>query len=222
MGAACRAPLRSGLSGRALRAARGPRWMAALSCRARALRRVRRRADADAPQRAADRTRSHAAAAWRSPLFLAARAVTAGSSDGLRQPLDVRSRSRRLGGLSHRTGRRRHWRSPQGPSRRSAAAPRAALAADCGQPALRRHLPALDFMKQTAGVQRRATPAILIGFAACWCLSMAASARAQDTATSEPAEAAFTLSTSEVFTTKDSPSFSLTFRHLTQLDFRVY
>jgi uncharacterized protein YfaS (alpha-2-macroglobulin family) len=33
---------------------------------------------------------------------------------------------------------------------------------------------------------------------------------------------AFSLSTSEVFTSKDNPSFYLTFRHLTQLDFRVY
>jgi uncharacterized protein YfaS (alpha-2-macroglobulin family) len=33
---------------------------------------------------------------------------------------------------------------------------------------------------------------------------------------------AFSLSSSEVFTSKDNPSFHLTFRHLTQLDFRVY
>jgi len=50
----------------------------------------------------------------------------------------------------------------------------------------------------------------------------AASAAAQSDAQPDPSESAFTLSSSEVFTTHDSPSFSLTFRHLTQLDFRVY
>src|SRR5688572_10589055 len=33
---------------------------------------------------------------------------------------------------------------------------------------------------------------------------------------------AFSLSTSESFTTRDAPHFYLTFRRLTQLDFRVY
>ena len=33
---------------------------------------------------------------------------------------------------------------------------------------------------------------------------------------------AFSLSSSEVFTSRDNPSFYLTFRHITQLDFRVY
>jgi uncharacterized protein YfaS (alpha-2-macroglobulin family) len=38
----------------------------------------------------------------------------------------------------------------------------------------------------------------------------------------EAPEPAFSLSSSEVFTTRDHPSFTLTFRHLTRLDFRVY
>jgi uncharacterized protein YfaS (alpha-2-macroglobulin family) len=46
----------------------------------------------------------------------------------------------------------------------------------------------------------------------------AAAAQDQDDAP----EPAFTLSSSEVFTTRDSAAFTLTFRHLTQLDFRVY
>ena len=51
----------------------------------------------------------------------------------------------------------------------------------------------------------------------------AVSARAQEPADgSESLMPAFTLSSSEAFTTRESPSFNLTFRHLTQLDFRVY
>jgi hypothetical protein len=50
---------------------------------------------------------------------------------------------------------------------------------------------------------------------------------AATTAAAQPAEdpelrTAFSLSSSEVFTSKDNPAFYLTFRHLTQLDFRVY
>ncbi|MBA3269617.1 MAG: hypothetical protein H0T71_03830 [Acidobacteria bacterium] len=40
-----------------------------------------------------------------------------------------------------------------------------------------------------------------------------------DNAAREPA---FTLSSSEMFTTQEPPTFNLTFRHITQLDFRVY
>ncbi len=46
-------------------------------------------------------------------------------------------------------------------------------------------------------------------------------ARAQDTDQDEP-RTAFSLSSSEVFTSKDNPAFYLTFQHLRQLDFRVY
>jgi uncharacterized protein YfaS (alpha-2-macroglobulin family) len=42
------------------------------------------------------------------------------------------------------------------------------------------------------------------------------------TAQSDDKSPAFSLSSSEVFTTRDNPSFHLTFRHLPQLDFRVY
>ena len=49
-------------------------------------------------------------------------------------------------------------------------------------------------------------------------LLLATAALAQD----EPLTPAFTLSSSEVFTTRDNASFNLTFRHITQLDFRVY
>ena len=51
-------------------------------------------------------------------------------------------------------------------------------------------------------------------------VSAQAAAQSQDDA--EPAEPAFSLSSSEVYTTRDSPAFNLTFRHLPQLDFRVY
>ena len=51
-------------------------------------------------------------------------------------------------------------------------------------------------------------------------LLCAAPAFAQDDAAES--RTAFSLSTSETFTTKDSPHFYLTFRRLTQLDFRVY
>ncbi len=51
-------------------------------------------------------------------------------------------------------------------------------------------------------------------------VSLAGTAFAQDDAAdSRPA---FSLSTSEAFTTRDAPHFYLTFRRLTQLDFRVY
>lgn len=49
-------------------------------------------------------------------------------------------------------------------------------------------------------------------------LLLATAALAQD----EPLTPAFTLSSSEVFTARDNASFNLTFRHITQLDFRVY
>ena len=50
-------------------------------------------------------------------------------------------------------------------------------------------------------------------------LLTSASAWAQESADDRPA---FSLSTSEVFTTKDAPSFYLTFRRVSRLDFRVY
>ena len=55
-------------------------------------------------------------------------------------------------------------------------------------------------------------------------LATAAVAQAQtgDSRASEPETPAFTLSSSEIFTSRDSPAFNLTFRRLTQLDFRVY
>ena len=54
-------------------------------------------------------------------------------------------------------------------------------------------------------------------------LALAAPARAQEAAGSDPdTRPAFSLSTSEVFTTKDAPHFFLTFRRVTQLDVRVY
>ena len=48
--------------------------------------------------------------------------------------------------------------------------------------------------------------------------SFSSSAFAQD----EDARPAFSLSTSDVFTTRDAPNFYLTFRHIPHLDFRVY
>ena len=54
-------------------------------------------------------------------------------------------------------------------------------------------------------------------------LSLPAAARGQDAGSADPdTRPAFSLSTSEVFTTKDAPHFFLTFRRITQLDVRVY
>ena len=53
-------------------------------------------------------------------------------------------------------------------------------------------------------------------------LLIASQAAAQSQDSAEPAEPAFSLSSSEVYTTRDNPAFNLTFRHLPQLDFRVY
>lgn len=56
-------------------------------------------------------------------------------------------------------------------------------------------------------------------FTALFSFCVATTAWAQDDADARPA---FSLSTSESFTTRDAPHFYLTFRRLTQLDFRVY
>ncbi len=54
-------------------------------------------------------------------------------------------------------------------------------------------------------------------------LAPAVRAHAQEPAVEDPdTRPAFSLSTSEVFTTKDAPHFFLTFRRVTQLDVRVY
>jgi alpha-2-macroglobulin len=58
---------------------------------------------------------------------------------------------------------------------------------------------------------------LLLPFAFCL---LPLTARAQDQASEE--RPAFSLSTSEVFTTRDAPSFYLTFKRIQQLDFRVY
>ncbi len=60
-------------------------------------------------------------------------------------------------------------------------------------------------------------------FALLATLSVAAPVHAQEAAVADPdTRPAFSLSTSEVFTTRDAPNFYLTFRRVTQLDFRVY
>ena len=53
-----------------------------------------------------------------------------------------------------------------------------------------------------------------------WLLTFASPASAQESASET--RPAFSLSTSEVFTTRDAPNFYLTFRRIPQLDFRVY
>ena len=55
-----------------------------------------------------------------------------------------------------------------------------------------------------------------------WLLSFASAAHAQEGVSEEDARPAFSLSTSEVFTTRDAPNFYLTFRRIEHLDFRVY
>ena len=54
------------------------------------------------------------------------------------------------------------------------------------------------------------------------CLLLAVSLADRAFAQNDESRPAFSLSTSEVFTTRDAPHFYLTFRRLTQLDFRVY
>lgn len=64
---------------------------------------------------------------------------------------------------------------------------------------------------------RRALWLLATGY---WLLTFASATHAQESASeSRPA---FSLSTSEVFTTRDAPNFYLTFRRLERLDFRVY
>jgi uncharacterized protein YfaS (alpha-2-macroglobulin family) len=62
---------------------------------------------------------------------------------------------------------------------------------------------------------------IFVGIILLWANGPAA-AQTGDSSTAEPETPAFTLSSSEIFTTRDNPAFNLTFRRLTQLDFRVY
>src|SRR5436853_3051337 len=50
------------------------------------------------------------------------------------------------------------------------------------------------------------------------CMAIASAAFAQE----DDARPAFSLSTSEVFSTRDAPNFYLTFRRIQSLDFRVY
>jgi uncharacterized protein YfaS (alpha-2-macroglobulin family) len=57
-----------------------------------------------------------------------------------------------------------------------------------------------------------------IGCAVLWTVAMAATAAAQPEAPSS----AFSLSSSQIFTTKDSPAIDLTFQQVDHLDFRVY
>ena len=65
--------------------------------------------------------------------------------------------------------------------------------------------------------------ALLPALAAVVALLAPASASAQDAASAAPdTRPAFSLSTSEVFTTREAPHFFLTFRRVTQLDVRVY
>jgi len=64
----------------------------------------------------------------------------------------------------------------------------------------------------------RAFPLVIV-FVASFVSGTAVAAQSADEDSTEPA---FTLSSSEVFTTRESPSFHLTFRNITELDFRVY
>lgn len=74
-------------------------------------------------------------------------------------------------------------------------------------------------MSQSSASRSSASRVALVWLLAVACASEAA--RAQTADELEP-RTAFSLSSSEVFTSKDNPSFYLTFTHLTQLDFRVY
>ena len=78
-------------------------------------------------------------------------------------------------------------------------------------------LSAIGFRLSAVGSRLSAISSRLLPFAFCL-LPFAAAAQ-----TSEPdARPAFSLSTSQVFTTKDAPNFYLTFRRIPTLDVRVY
>src|SRR5689334_10515536 len=88
------------------------------------------------------------------------------------------------------------------------------MAAGHGQSQLRRRVPSGASMNTTRGTMRSVTAfliALVLG---------GGSVSAQGNAAEE--RSAFSLSTSEVFTTRDAPNFYLTFKRLEHLDFRVY
>ena len=91
-----------------------------------------------------------------------------------------------------------------------AAASGAAVAADRLESQLRRACSDWECYEASAAIP----------FASCLLPICLSTARAQDQASDE--RPAFSLSTSEVFTTRDAPNFYLTFRRIAQLDFRVY
>jgi uncharacterized protein YfaS (alpha-2-macroglobulin family) len=68
----------------------------------------------------------------------------------------------------------------------------------------------------------RKTVAVWLLATGYWLLSSASVASAQEGASADDERPAFSLSTSEVFTTRDAPNFYLTFRRIPHLDFRVY
>src|SRR5688572_20088256 len=86
------------------------------------------------------------------------------------------------------------------------------MAAPVVQPAVRRRLPIGSPMKL------KMTRALVL-LTSLFSLLTSLPAQAQTEAEDRPA---FSLSTSEVFTTKDAPNFYLTFRRVPHLDFRVY
>ena len=134
----------------------------------------------------------------------------------------LRRRGRRLGRVSHRPARRRPRRGPQG------------AAVHAGRSIRRRAGGRSPSNPNFVGVFRLARPAhtmtsrprhryaalFLALLATLW---LAAPVHAQEAAVADPdTRPAFSLSTSEVFTTRDAPHFFLTFRRVPQLDFRVY
>ena len=69
------------------------------------------------------------------------------------------------------------------------------------------------------GIQRTGARTVALAAAIVFAGAAAASAQDEEARSSAPA---FSLSTSQIFTSKDAPHFYLTFRHLTSLDVRVY
>ena len=123
----------------------------------------------------------------------------------------LRIRRRRLGRVSHRPARWRPGRSAQGPARHACATSGASLAAARLESAV--SSACSDWECYEDGTIAR--PLLLVVLLACIRVARIAQADADD-------RPAFSLSTSEVFTTRDAPSFYLTFRRVPHLDFRVY
>ena len=166
----------------------------------------------DRAQRAAARPRHRARSARRPALLPSARPAGARSPDGVRRPVALRSRRRRLGRVSHRAHRRRPRRSAQGPAVDLHAASGAALA-----PAR------LESATSSASsgwpcYERCPRPLRSCSSSSLFCLRSPAAQASRAPRTGRRSRCRRARSSPR----KDAPNFYLTFRRIPQLDFRVY